>query len=96
MRILSYIFLLLVILLGACFAMLNSQTVVINYFLGKHDLPLSLLLVSVFAIGCILGVLITSWLLVKAKMRNHQLQKRLKLAEKEVENLRAIPLQNKH
>lgn len=96
MRILSYIFLLLIILLGACFAMLNSQTVAINYFVGHRNAPLSLLLVLVFAIGCILGFLVTGTLLIKAKMQNHRLHKRLKLAEKEVENLRAIPLQDKH
>jgi uncharacterized membrane protein YciS (DUF1049 family) len=59
-------------------------------------MPLSLLLVIVFAIGCILGLLIGVWALFKAKMQNHRLNKRLKWAEKEVENLRAIPLQDRH
>lgn len=96
MRILSYIFLLLIILLGACFAMLNSQIVTIHYFVGQHNAPLSLIFVLVFAIGCILGLLVTGTLLIKAKIQIHRLHKRLKLAEKEIENLRAIPLQDKH
>lgn len=96
MRILSYIFLLLIVLLGACFAMLNSETVTIHYLIGQRHSPLSLILVLVFTVGCILGFLVTGTLLIKAKIQIHRLQKRLKLAEKEVENLRAIPLQDKH
>lgn len=95
MRILSYIFLLLIILLGITFATLNSTPVSINYYIGHRTLPLSLLLVFVFAIGCVLGMLVTGILLIKAKMQNHRLRKKLKISEKEVENLRAIPLQNK-
>lgn len=96
MRIMSYIFILIVILLGISFAILNSETVAINYYVGHSNMPLSMLLVIAFAAGCILGILVISWLLIKAKMKNRNLRKRLKLAEKEVENLRAIPLQDKH
>ena len=96
MRIISYIFLLLIIVLGVSFATLNSQIVAINYFVGHRTMPLSLLLVMVFAIGCVLGLLVLGSSLVCAKMQNRHLRKQLKLTEKEVENLRAIPLQDKH
>jgi putative membrane protein len=96
MRIVSTIFLVLIILLGVTFATLNSQNVSINYYVGHSNMPLSLLLVLVFGAGCILGVLVVSWLLIKVKMKNHHLRRRLKLAEKEVENLRGIPLKNEH
>jgi putative membrane protein len=76
--------------------MLNSQSVVINYYIGQRTIPLSLLLVIVFAIGSLLGLLVSSWIVFKTKMQNHKLRKRLKLAEKEVENLRAIPLKDNH
>lgn len=95
MRIVSYIFLLAIILLGATFAVLNSGVVTINYYVGQRSLPLSLLLALVFAAGCLLGIAVTSWALLKIKLQNHHLQKQLKIAEKEVENLRAIPLQVK-
>jgi lipopolysaccharide assembly protein A len=95
-RILSYILLLFIILLGVTFAMLNSEPVAINYYLGHRTMPLSLLLVSVFSAGCLLGILVAGWLIIKIKMQNHSLRKRLKLAEKEVENLRAIPLKDQH
>lgn len=96
MRIISFIFLVLIILLGVTFATLNSSIVTVNYYIGHRSLPLSLLLVYVFAIGCILGILVTGWMIIKAKVKIRRLRKRLNLAEKEIENLRAIPLQDKH
>ncbi len=96
MRIFSYIFLLLIILLGISFAVLNSGMVSINYYIGHKMMPLSLLVVLVFAAGCLLGILVGMLLLVKAKLKSYRLKQQLKWAEKEIENLRAIPLQDKH
>jgi uncharacterized membrane protein YciS (DUF1049 family) len=62
--------------------------------MGTKTFPLSILLVGVFTSGCLLGMLVSLWLLLKAKMKNRRLKHRLELAEKEVENLRAIPLQD--
>ena len=95
MRIISYFFILIIVIFGMTFATLNSESVTINYYLGQSTLPLSLLLVLVFALGCLIGIVVGLWLLVKAKLSQHRLQQRLTLAEKEVENLRAIPLQDK-
>jgi putative membrane protein len=96
LRIISFIFLILVVLLGVSFATLNSQSVDVNYYINHRTMPLSVLLAFTFTVGCLLGVIVCLWLLVKSKLRNYHLQQRLKLAEKEIENLRAIPLQDKH
>jgi len=93
-RIVSYFFLLVIILFGMAFATLNSESVTINYYFGDSTLPLSLLLVLVFALGCLVGMVVGFWLLIKAKLANYRLRQRLQLAEKEVGNLRAIPLQD--
>ena len=96
MRIVTYLLLLIIILIGITFAVLNPTIVTMNYYIGQKTLPLSLLLVSVFAFGCFLGLLVGGWLLLKMKIKNYRLKQRLKVAEKEVQNLRAIPLQDKH
>jgi uncharacterized membrane protein YciS (DUF1049 family) len=62
--------------------------------LGQSTLPLSLLLVLVFACGCLIGMLAGFLLLFKAKLNNYRLRQRLTLAEKEIDNLRNIPLQD--
>jgi putative membrane protein len=95
-RIISYIILILIISLGVSFSILNSETVNINYYIGQRVMPLSLLLVIVFSGGCILGIVVGTWLYMKAKVKNYRLRQRLKMADKEIENLRAIPLQDKH
>ncbi|OGT36230.1 MAG: hypothetical protein A3F11_06715 [Gammaproteobacteria bacterium RIFCSPHIGHO2_12_FULL_37_14] len=95
MRIISYFFLLIIILFGMTFATLNSESVTINYYLSQSTLPLSLLLVFVFAFGCFIGMIFILWLLMKSKLLNYRLRQRLVLAEKEIENLRAIPIQDK-
>lgn len=95
MRIISYFLLLAIVIFGMTFATLNSESVTINYYLGQSTLPLSLLLVGVFALGCLVGMVVGIWLLIKAKMTNYRLHQRLNMAEKEIDNLRAIPLQDK-
>lgn len=94
MRILTYGSILIIILFGITFAALNSASVTVNYYLGQSEIPLSLLLVFVFAAGCLVGLLVGLWLLFKAKLKTYRLRQRLALAEKEIENLRAIPLQD--
>lgn len=95
MRMLSYLLLLIVVFFGVTFATLNSESVVVNYYFGSAKLPLSLLLVLVFALGSLLTMIVALWLLFKAKISNHRLRQRLSLADKEIANLRAIPLQDK-
>jgi putative membrane protein len=96
LRIISYIFVLLIILLGVSFATLNSQVVNFNYYINTQTIPLSVLLAGSFTIGCLIGIFVCVWLLVKVKLKNYHLKQRLKLAEKEIENLRAIPLLDNH
>lgn len=52
------------------FATLNSESVTINYYLGQSTLPLSLLLVLVFALGCLTGMVAGLILLIRAKVAN--------------------------
>lgn len=93
MRMVSYFFLLVIVIFGMTFATLNSELVTINYYFHQSTLPLSLLLVIVFAFGCLVGMVVGIWLLIKAKMINYRLRQRLNTAEKEISNLRTIPLQ---
>ena len=94
MRIISYFFLLAIVIFGMAFATLNSESVTVNYYFDQSTLPLSLLLVIVFALGCLIGMIVGFWLVLKSKIQNYRIRQKLSLAEKEIENLRAIPLQD--
>lgn len=96
MRVISYFLLLAIILLGISFAVLNPVPVNFNYYVGSRSLPLSLLLVITFVMGCLLGLLVGLCLLIKVKIKIYRLRQQLKTTEKEIENLRAIPLQDRH
>lgn len=95
MRIINFIFILLIIIFGITFAILNSASVTLNYYIGQLSTPLSLILVIAFAVGCFVGIVVGIGLFIKMKVANYHLQQRLNLAEKEIKNLRTIPLQDK-
>ncbi len=92
MRIFSYLILLAIMLIGLTFTSLNSTSVVFNYYLGSKTIALSLLLVFTFGFGIVLGLLIAMFSCIKIKRDNLRLKSRLKIAEKEIENLRSIPI----
>lgn len=96
MRIISYILVILILIFGITFAILNHTPVNINYYVSQRTLPLSLLLTLSFVIGCIFGLVVGFWVFLKTKIKNYRLNQQLKVAEKEIENLRAIPLQDRH
>jgi lipopolysaccharide assembly protein A len=92
MRMFSYLIFLIVMLVGLIFSSLNSTPVVFNYYLGAKTIALSLLLIFTFGIGMLFGILVAAVSWLKVKKDNLQLKSRLKLIEKEVENLRSIPI----
>lgn len=92
MRIITILFFVLVLLLGISFACLNADLVEINYYIGTARFPLSLLLVMALAIGACVGFFVGFGLYWRARCQNRRLGKRIKLAEKEIENIHSIPL----
>ncbi len=92
MRLISYLILLLIVLIGLTFAALNSTSVSFNYYLGTKNIALSLLLVFAFGIGISLGLVVTVLTWFRGKRESSKLKSRLKNIEKEVENLRSIPI----
>lgn len=94
MRILGLVFFIIVILLGISFAVLNAEEVKLNYYFGTTSLPLSLVTVIAFAIGAILGILVSLFLILRLKSQNAKLRRTIRNAEKEVKNLRNLPIKD--
>jgi putative membrane protein len=93
-RIISAFFILAIFFFGVTFAALNTESVTINYYFDQSTISLPLLLAIVFASGCLLGIVVGLWLVLKAKLKNYRMRYKLSMAEKEIENLRAIPLKD--
>ena len=93
-RIVGLLFLLVVLILGLFFGLLNSDPVPLNYYLGTRELPLSLLLVLAVLVGAVCGALASLGIVLRMRRENSRLRKQIRLSEKEVANLRAIPLKD--
>lgn len=90
-----FIFLVLVIL-GIVFAVLNAEPVKLNYYFGSKEVALSLILVLAMIVGAILGVIASASMIISNRREVMKLRKSVELAEKEVTNLRSIPIRDNH
>lgn len=94
MKIFFYFFLIALLIVGAAFSLLNAQLVRIHYYFGVHEIPLSLLLIITLSIGVLFGFFMTVSLYIQQKRQNYHLKKKVRTAEKEIENLRTIPIRD--
>lgn len=94
MRLLSTIFLFALIILAISFSLLNAEVVTVNYFFAKQQLPLSLLLLATLILGCLLGFLVQIKVALQYRYRNYALNKKNKLLNQELSNLRALPVKD--
>ena len=95
MRILKLSFILIIMMLGASFAVLNAEPVLFNYYLGSRELPLSLIIIAALGAGVVIGVLASIGMVLEVKRENHSLKRHSRLINEEVQNLRSIPLKDK-
>ena len=78
------------------FTTLNAEPVSLNYYFGKFEQPLALILVITFVAGALIGLLSSILVLLSSRHEVSKLRKQIKDTEQEVLNLRSIPLQDKH
>jgi uncharacterized membrane protein YciS (DUF1049 family) len=76
------------------FGVVNFNAVTIDYLLGKSEVPLSILLFATFLLGLLFGISLDSWVLYRQRNRIHKLEKRAKMTEEELSNLRKMPLKD--
>lgn len=95
-KILTYSFFTCLAVLGLVFASLNPHLVEVNYIVGILKLPLSVLLVLALGIGILLGLMAAMAVYIRLKREIYGLKSHIKLTQKEVENLRTLPLNESH
>jgi len=96
MRIIYISLALIVVILGVAFSVLNAESIQLNYYLGSIELPLSLVIVIAMIIGAALGILASMSLIIGSRRNTHKLKRAVEVAEKEIVNLRNIPIKDKH
>jgi putative membrane protein len=90
------IFYLLLILVGVSFAVLNASSVEVNFYFTKLQMPVSVLITLTLGVGVIIGALLFLTKYWRLKLDHKHIKKQLKLTEKEIKNLRSIPLKDQH
>jgi len=95
MRIAKFIIILIIMMLGAIFTVLNAEPVLFNYYFGSRELPLSLIITAALGAGVMIGILSGIGMVFGLKRENAGLKQRARLAREEVKNLRSIPLQDR-
>lgn len=96
MRLIRFAIYLIVGFVGLVFALLNAQDVPFNYYFGSRDIPLAFIVALAVGFGALLGIVASMGVVFKAKRQASGLRKNVNVAEKELANLRAIPLKDKH
>lgn len=84
------------LLLGIIFAILNAETVTLNYYFASRQIPLSLAIMLAMLLGALLGVFASIVVIMKSRRELSRLRKAVNIAEKEIANLRAIPIKDTH
>lgn len=96
MRFLTIMFYLVIILLGVSFAALNANSVEINLYITTLTMPVAVIMTMMLGIGICVGVLLSLIRYWRLKIEFAKVKSQLKLCEKEVKNLRDIPLKDQH
>ena len=94
-RIIYTILAILVLLVGIAFAIQNKQVVELNYYFGlKWSGPLSLALLTSFAVGVVAGYIASLRMVVRMQRQLVQARKEIRHIEQEVINLRSLPIKD--
>lgn len=94
LRIVRFVLFLIILIAGLGFALLNTELVRINYYFGQWEMPLSLTLVIAAAVGALFGVISCLGIVFRLKREVSHLRRTVKLSEKEIMNLRSIPIKD--
>ena len=95
LRLIKFILLLAMAVLGAGFASINPEIATMHYYFGDLSLPMGMLMLGALGLGIALGMLASLFMLLKTKRENAKLRRKADLVNTEVNNLRTIPLKNR-
>ncbi len=96
MRIVSMIFYLFLIIIGVSFSVLNAKSLELNLYFQTFSLSIPLLILIAFSAGLLWGLTFFIFRYMRLKMTLTRMKSQLALSEREVKNLRSIPIQDQH
>ncbi len=95
-RIIYIIAIIFTLVVGAVFSARNATEVKLDFIFTVVQTNLSLAIVIALIFGACLGVFVSLIWMVSAKREIQRLKKQADVSRKELTNLRAIPIKDKH
>jgi putative membrane protein len=95
-RIVNLVLILIVTLVTVTFTLLNSQPVRINYYFGSYEIDLLIVILVALVLGALLGITAALGKLFSLRQELSRKDKKIRITEKELENLRSLPLKEDH
>ena len=86
----------LTLVIGAVFSARNASMVKMDFIITTVDTNLSLAIIISLIIGAGLGILASLIWLISAKRELQRMKKKSEISQKELNNLRAIPIKDEH
>lgn len=96
MRLIKIILYMLLILIAVSFAALNAGSIEVNFYFTSLNLPIPVLLCIMLGLGFFIGLLsffVKYW---RLKIDLIKTRSQLHVMDKEIRNLRNIPLKDQH
>ena len=94
LKITGIIFFAALLTVGLSFSLLNSTPVEVNYYFGSAEMPLAFALIITLATGTLLGILGMLSVVIKLKRESMHLKKTIRASERELSQLRALPVKD--
>jgi lipopolysaccharide assembly protein A len=91
LRLFRFLLLVILVVLGLSFAVLNAEPVSLNYYIASRDVPLSLIMVLSLAAGALIGVLVSAGMILRLKQQTANLRRQLQRAERAADQLSVLP-----
>jgi putative membrane protein len=91
----KFILLIVFLVVGAAFAIINDQPVRLDLYFYQPSLPLSLILLLAVGLGILLGGLASAFYFMRIRSENASLRRQARLVEQEVKNLRSLPINDR-
>jgi putative membrane protein len=96
MRIFFLFFYLVLIIVSLAFAALNSTEVVLNLYWQSLKLPLAFVMIVCIGLGLVLGAIVFLGRYWHLRCQYARSKNQVSILEKEIKNLRSIPIQDSH
>ena len=96
LRLLKWIIYIAIVILGVSFAAFNAGDVSVNFYIRQVQIPIAVLVAVTLGVGLLGGLFVSLIRYWRLKIELMKTKNQLKMSEKEVKNLRDIPLKDTH